>query len=335
MSSTRADQSLADGVRLGERRALARAITLLESTRGDDRPRADALLNALLPATGRALRLGISGVPGVGKSTFIEALGLQLIGRGHRVAVLAVDPSSSRRAAPSGDKDPHGAWVAQEVIHRRARRAARRRRRRPHGGAASLRGAGLTSAHRDCRHRPERDHGRRHTDLFVWLQLPNAGDGCRDQGGVMEVADLTSTRPTRQRRRRARATLAMSGAASPRTAMAPRRCCRSAPGEGIAGTEVESPASGARAGLRCASPPAVAGGCGIRLPTISTPTRPCRCRRARRQRGAHRATGRARLLLDRLALRTAPCMTSSRNSRPRARARQGGEKRIAAARRAS
>ena len=77
-----------------QRRALAKAITLLESTRADHRERADELLNALLPHCGGAFRLGISGVPGVGKSTFIEALGLFLVGRGHRVAVLAVDPSS-------------------------------------------------------------------------------------------------------------------------------------------------------------------------------------------------------------------------------------------------
>src|SRR5688500_2430832 len=94
-----ADQALHDAI-TGEpgarqRRAIAKAITLLESTRDDHRARADELLNALLPATGRSFRLGISGVPGVGKSTFIEALGLYLIERGHRVAVLAVDPSSS------------------------------------------------------------------------------------------------------------------------------------------------------------------------------------------------------------------------------------------------
>jgi len=89
-----ADAALARGVVAGERRALARAITLTESTRADHRARADALLNALLPRTGRAVRVGISGVPGVGKSTFVEALGLRLIERGMRVAVLAVDPSS-------------------------------------------------------------------------------------------------------------------------------------------------------------------------------------------------------------------------------------------------
>ena len=78
-----------------QRRALARTITLLESRRTDHRTRADELLNALLPHGGNSLRIGLSGVPGVGKSTFIEVLGLFLIERGHRVAVLAVDPSSS------------------------------------------------------------------------------------------------------------------------------------------------------------------------------------------------------------------------------------------------
>ena len=100
-----ADESLRQGVLQSERRALAKAITLLESTRDDHRVRADVLLNALLPHTGRAMRLGISGVPGVGKSTFIEALGLALIGKGHRVAVLTIDPSSSLSAGSIlGDK---------------------------------------------------------------------------------------------------------------------------------------------------------------------------------------------------------------------------------------
>lgn len=78
-----------------QRRSMAKAITLLESTRSDDRALADGLLTALLPYTGKALRLGISGVPGVGKSTFIETLGMQLTAQGHRVAVLAIDPSST------------------------------------------------------------------------------------------------------------------------------------------------------------------------------------------------------------------------------------------------
>ena len=96
---------LADAVRSGDRRALARAITLIESTRADHRETAEALLAALLPYTGNSVRLGISGVPGVGKSTFIEAFGLHVIGLGHKVAVLAVDPSSQRTGGSIlGDK---------------------------------------------------------------------------------------------------------------------------------------------------------------------------------------------------------------------------------------
>jgi LAO/AO transport system kinase len=86
---------LAEGVRAGDRRALAKAITLVESTRPDDQRAAQRLLEVLLPDTGRAVRVGVSGVPGVGKSTFIEAFGLHLIALRKRVAVLAVDPSSA------------------------------------------------------------------------------------------------------------------------------------------------------------------------------------------------------------------------------------------------
>src|SRR6266850_6462443 len=88
-------EALAADVRAGSRRALAKAITLVESTRADDQRSAQRLLEVLLPGTGKATRVGISGVPGVGKSTFIEAFGLHLIGMGKRVAVLAVDPSSA------------------------------------------------------------------------------------------------------------------------------------------------------------------------------------------------------------------------------------------------
>jgi LAO/AO transport system kinase len=96
---------LADAVRAGDRRALARAITLVESTRADHRADAVALLDAILPATGAATRVGISGAPGAGKSTFIEALGTNLVDAGHRVAVLAVDPSSARSGGSIlGDK---------------------------------------------------------------------------------------------------------------------------------------------------------------------------------------------------------------------------------------
>jgi len=88
-------EALAAEVRAGNRRALAKAITLVESTRRDHQEAAQRLLEILLPHTGAAVRVGVSGVPGVGKSTFVEALGLHLIGLGKRVAVLAVDPSSA------------------------------------------------------------------------------------------------------------------------------------------------------------------------------------------------------------------------------------------------
>lgn len=98
-------QSLADAIRGGDRAALSRAITLLESTRADHRERAQQLLLELLPDAGNAHRVGITGVPGVGKSTTIESLGMQLIDLGHRVAVLAVDPSSTRTGGSIlGDK---------------------------------------------------------------------------------------------------------------------------------------------------------------------------------------------------------------------------------------
>jgi LAO/AO transport system kinase len=96
---------LADGVLAGDRAAIARAITLVESRRADHQAGAQQLLETLLPHTGNARRVGISGVPGVGKSTFIDQLGVNLIAAGHRVAVLAVDPSSGRSGGSIlGDK---------------------------------------------------------------------------------------------------------------------------------------------------------------------------------------------------------------------------------------
>ena len=87
-------QELSQKVIKGNRRALAKAITLIESTREEDRQKSHLLMQDILPKSGNALRIGISGIPGVGKSSFIEVLGLELIKRGHKVAVLAVDPSS-------------------------------------------------------------------------------------------------------------------------------------------------------------------------------------------------------------------------------------------------
>ena len=94
-----------DDILSGDRRALAQAITLVESTRADHREQAEALLADLLPKTGTSIRIGISGVPGVGKSTFIEALGAHVTELGHRIAILAVDPSSPKSGGSIlGDK---------------------------------------------------------------------------------------------------------------------------------------------------------------------------------------------------------------------------------------
>src|SRR4051812_17805126 len=96
---------LADALRAGSRAALARAITLVESRRGDHQASARELVQALLPQTGNAIRVGVTGSPGVGKSTTIDALGMYLIEQGHKVAVLAVDPSSARTGGSIlGDK---------------------------------------------------------------------------------------------------------------------------------------------------------------------------------------------------------------------------------------
>jgi LAO/AO transport system kinase len=88
------EQELADKIKAGDRRALARGITLMESRREDHRLQAEKLLDVLMSKTGKSIRLGISGPPGVGKSTFIESFGQYLIDEGHKVAVLAIDPSS-------------------------------------------------------------------------------------------------------------------------------------------------------------------------------------------------------------------------------------------------
>ncbi len=191
-----ADQALVDGVRRGERRALAKAITLLESTHGDARPRADALLNALLPATGQALRVGISGVPGAGKSTFIEALGLHLIGLGHRVAVLAVDPSSSLSGGSIlGDKTRMERLSQCEAAFIRPSPAGGRL-----GGVAGRTREALLACEAagfDIVIVETVGIGQSETtvagmtDLFVLLQLPNAGDELQAiKRGVMELADL-------------------------------------------------------------------------------------------------------------------------------------------------
>jgi LAO/AO transport system kinase len=196
VTSDPVDQALADGVRRGERRALAKSITLLESTRADHRLRADALLNALLAHTGKGMRLGISGVPGVGKSTFIEALGLALIAKGHRVAVLAIDPSSSVSGGSIlGDKTRMEQLSVNEAAYIRPSPASGTL-----GGVAEkTREAMLVceAAGFDIVIVETVGVGQSETavasmtDMFVLLQLPNAGDDLQAiKKGVMELADL-------------------------------------------------------------------------------------------------------------------------------------------------
>ena len=179
-----------------QRRAMAKAITLLESTRADHRLRADQLLNALLARSGGAFRLGISGVPGVGKSTFIEALGVLLIGLGHRVAVLAVDPSSSLSGGSIlGDKTRMERLAMDTRAYIRPSPASGTL-----GGVAEkTREAMLVceAAGYDVVIVETVGVGQSEiavagmTDMFVLLQLPNAGDDLQAiKKGVMEIADL-------------------------------------------------------------------------------------------------------------------------------------------------
>ena len=115
----------------GDRRALAQAITLVESTRADHRVRADALLAEVLPHSGKSVRLGITGVPGVGKSTFIERFGLSLLEQGRSLAVLAIDPSSKRGGGSIlGDK------TRMEELSRNATQGDASRRRPDEGPEA-------------------------------------------------------------------------------------------------------------------------------------------------------------------------------------------------------
>jgi LAO/AO transport system kinase len=179
-----------------QRRAVAKAITLLESTRPEHRLRADELLNAVLPHSGKSFRLGLSGVPGVGKSTFIEALGLYLLERGHRVAVLAVDPSSSVSGGSIlGDKTRMERLSVEE-----------RAFIRPSPSSGTLGGVAektreamlvLEAAGFDVVIVETVGVGQSETavagmtDMFVLLQLPNAGDDLQAiKKGVMELADM-------------------------------------------------------------------------------------------------------------------------------------------------
>jgi LAO/AO transport system kinase len=179
-----------------QRRALAKAITLMESTRADHRAQAEELLSAVMPHTGGALRLGLSGVPGVGKSTFIETFGLFLIAQGQRVAVLAVDPSSTLSGGSIlGDKTRMEQLSVHEAAFIRPSPSAGQL-----GGVAEKTRESLLlceAAGFDVVLVETVGVGQSEVavagmcDLFVLLQLPNAGDELQAiKRGVMELADV-------------------------------------------------------------------------------------------------------------------------------------------------
>ncbi|RYX93313.1 MAG: methylmalonyl Co-A mutase-associated GTPase MeaB [Comamonadaceae bacterium] len=181
---------------MAQRRAIAKSITLLESTRTDHRDLADRLLTELLPHTGNSFRLGISGVPGVGKSTFIETLGLLLIDKGHRVAVLTIDPSSTVSGGSIlGDKTR----MERLSVHEKAYIRPSPSSGTLGGVAEKTREAMLVceAAGYDIVIVETVGVGQSETavagmtDMFVLMQLPNAGDDLQAiKKGVMELADL-------------------------------------------------------------------------------------------------------------------------------------------------
>lgn len=187
---------MTSGLRAGDRRSLARAITLVESNLPADRMAAATLLRDIAPRTGQALRLGVSGAPGAGKSTFIEALGLHLIARGHRVAVLAIDPSSILSGGSIlGDKTRMERLSTLDAAFIR-----------PTPSAGTL--GGVANRTREVINLCEAAGydivlvetvgvGQSEvavagmTDLLLLLQLPNAGDELQAiKRGVMELADI-------------------------------------------------------------------------------------------------------------------------------------------------
>ena len=188
--------AILDGDPPTRRRALAKAITLIESTRDDHRAQADALLDTLLPHSGKAFRLGISGVPGVGKSTFIEALGLFLVAQGHRVAVLAVDPTSRRSGGSIlGDKTRMARLSASDHAYIRPSPASGTLG----GVAAKTREAMLLceAAGFDVVLVETVGIGQSETavcdmtDFFLALMLPGAGDELQGiKKGLVELADM-------------------------------------------------------------------------------------------------------------------------------------------------
>ncbi len=187
---------LAAAVRRGERRAMARAVTLVESTRPDHREAAEALIAALLPATGGATRIGITGPPGAGKSTFIERFGLDGIARGHRIAVLAVDPGSERGGgAILGDKTRMGELARAPAAFIRPSSAGARQggvARRTREAILVCEAAGFDTVLVETVGAGQSETTvAEMVDMFLLILPPAAGDELQGlKRGIVELADL-------------------------------------------------------------------------------------------------------------------------------------------------
>ena len=189
-------EELIAALRRGDRRALARAITLIESTRPDHRDEAERLVESLLPHTGGAVRIGISGPPGAGKSTFIERFGLDGIALGRRIAVLAVDPASKRGGgAILGDKTrmtelakAPGAFIRPSSAGERVGGVARRTRE----AILLCEAAGFDTVLVETVGVGQAETAVAElVDMFVLIQQPAAGDELQGvKRGVIELADL-------------------------------------------------------------------------------------------------------------------------------------------------
>jgi LAO/AO transport system kinase len=179
----------------GDHRTLAKAITLVESTRPDHRRSAEALLEAVLPVTGKSWRVGVSGSPGSGKSTFIEALGTHVAARGRKVAVLAVDPSSPRsRGSILGDKTRMPRLAGRPDTYIRPSPSAQRLGGVTHTTRESIlfcEAAGFDTVFVETVGAGQSEYeAAGMVDFLLVLVMPNAGDDLQGmKRGLMELAD--------------------------------------------------------------------------------------------------------------------------------------------------